>query len=287
MNFFFPMLGSCFALTCLVSAQVSVELTLEQDQYLAGESVPVGVRITNFSGQTLHFGKDRDWLHFTIEGRDNYIVPSSGEVPVQGEFVVESSGVATRRVDVAPYFALSKPGRYLVTAAVKLKEWEKELVSKPKPLDVIAGTKLWEQEIGVPDTAGHAPEVRKYALQQAIHLKQMKLYVRVTDQSESRIIRVFPIGPLISFSSPEHQIDQSSNLHVLYQTGAKSFNYSVITPDGQLLVRETYEYTDTRPGLRVDRQGRIFIRGGARRVSSDDLPMAAEPSANDAQTAKP
>ena len=115
----------------------------------------------------------------------------------------------------------------------------------------------------------------------------MKLYVRVTDQSESRIIRVFPVGPLISFSSPEHQIDQSSNLHVLYQTGAKSFNYSVVTPGGQLLVRETYEYTDTRPGLRVDRQGRIFITGGARRVSADDLPPLAGPSANDAQTPKP
>src|SRR6266404_3297091 len=259
MNLVFPMVGSCFAITCVVTAQVKVELTLDQDQYLAGESVPIGVRITNFSGQTLHLGKDNDWLQFTIEGRDNYIVPRSGEVPVHGEFAVESSSVATRRVDVAPYFALSKPGRYLVTATVKLKLWDKELVSKPKPLEVIAGTKLWEQEIGVPDTAGHAPEVRKYALQQAIHLKQMKLYVRVTDQSESRIIRVFPIGPLISFSSPEHQIDQSSNLHVLDQTGAKSFNYSVVTPGGQLLVRETYEYTDTRPGLRVDRQGRIFI----------------------------
>lgn len=287
MNLVFPMLGSCFAITCVVSAQVKVELTLEQDQYLAGESVPIGVRITDFSGQTLHLGKDNDWLQFTIEGRDNYLVPRSGEIPVQGEFAVESSSVATRRVDVAPYFALSKPGRYLVTATVKLKLWDKDLVSKSKPLDVIAGTKLWEQEVGVPGTAGRAPEVRKFALQQAIHLKQMKLYVRVTDQSESRIIRVFPIGPLMSFSSPEHQIDQSSNLHVLYQTGAKSFNYSVVTPGGQWLVRETYEYSDTRPGLRVDRQGRIFISGGSRRVSADDLPPLAGPSANDAQTPKP
>src|SRR5437870_11218626 len=113
---------SCFlAFASLASAQVTVELTLEQDQFLPGESLEVGVRITNFSGQTLHVGKENDWLHFTVEGRDNDIVPTIGEVPVQGEFDVESSAVAIRRVDVAPFFALTRPGRYLLTATVKLK----------------------------------------------------------------------------------------------------------------------------------------------------------------------
>src|SRR5216117_1538165 len=189
MRCFLPIVSCCFAFTPVVLAQVRVELTLDQDQFLAGESVQVGVRITNFSGQTLHLGRESDWLHFTMEGRDNEFVPASGDVPVQGEFAVESSSVGTRRVDLAPYFALTKPGRYSVTATVKLKQWDKELASKPKSFEVIAGTKLWEQEVGVPGTAGQSPEVRKYALQQAIHLKQMKLYVRVTDQAESRIIR--------------------------------------------------------------------------------------------------
>ncbi|PYM16775.1 MAG: hypothetical protein DME18_00635 [Verrucomicrobia bacterium] len=288
MKFLAPIAGCCFALARMVSAQVTVELALEQDQFLPGETLEVGVRITNFSGQTLHLGKDNDWLHFTIEGRDNYIVPTSGDVPVQGEFEVDSSSVATRRVDVAPYFTLTRPGRYLVTATVKLKQWDKELVCKPRPFHVIAGTKLWEQEFGVPNAAGQPPEVRKYALQQAIHLKQMKLYARVTDQSESRVFRIFPIGPMISFSKPECQIDKSNNLHVLNQTGAKSFNYSVINADGRLLVRQTYEYSDTRPVLRVDPQGRIFIGGGARRVASDDLPTPPDSSStNEAATPKP
>jgi len=141
--------------------------------------------------------------------------------------------------------------------------------------------------VSAPAASQHPPEVRKYALQQAIHLKQMKLYVRVTDQTGSRVFRVFPIGQLISFSSPEHQIDKSSNLHVLYQTGAKSFNYSVINPDASLLIRHTYEYTDTRPVLRVDKEGRIYVGGGNRRVSSDDLPVPLDTSNNDASAPKP
>src|SRR5437660_5025736 len=145
MKFWPSIIGCSLALAPLVSAQVSAEVTLDQDQYLPGESLEVGVRITNFSGQTLHIGKDNDWLRFTIEGRDGYIVPGSDDVPVQGEFDVESSTVVTRRVDVAAYFALTRPGRYLVTATVKLKQWDKELLSKPKAFDILAGTELWGQ----------------------------------------------------------------------------------------------------------------------------------------------
>lgn len=287
MKLFVPTLGCCVVFTSAGLAQVSVELNLDQEQFLAGESVEVGVRITNFSGQTLHLGADNDWLHFSVEGRDNYVVPMTGEVPVLGAFDVESSSVATRRIDLAPCFALFKPGHYLVTVTMKLKDWDKEVMSKPKPLDIIAGTKLWEQEFGIPGPSGNPPEVRKYALQQATHLKQLKLYVRVSDATESRVFGVFPIGPLISFSNPEHQIDKSSNLHVLYQTGARSFNYSVVNADGRLLVRQTYDYSDTRPGLRVDREGRIFISGGVRRVAPDDLPLPAAASTHESRTPKP
>ena len=289
MKFLFPLLGGFIAFGPWVSAQVSVDLALDQDQFLPGESLMVGVRITNFSGQTLHLGKDNDWLQITLEGRDNYVVPTTTDLPVQGEFNVESSKIVTRRVDVAPCFALSRPGRYKVSATVKLKDWDKELISKPKSFDVIAGTTLWEQDVGVsvPAASNRPPEVRKYALQQAIHLNRMKLYVRVTDQAGSRVFRVFPIGPLISFSSPEHQIDKSSNLHVLYQTGAKSFNYSVINPDGKLLIRQTHEYTDTRPTLRIDREGRIYVGGGYHRITSDDIPLPLDASNNDAISPKP
>src|SRR5439155_15643814 len=127
MRFLLPLVACCgVALAPMASAQVSVELTLDQEQFLPGESIEVGVRIANFSGQALHVGKDNDWLHFTIEGRDNDVVPPTGDVPVQGEFEVESAAVATHRVDVAPCFALTQPGRYLVTATVKLKQWDKE-----------------------------------------------------------------------------------------------------------------------------------------------------------------
>src|SRR5947199_371866 len=87
--------------------------------------------------------------------------------------------------------------------------WRRE--SKPKNFEISKGARIWEQEFGVP-TEGAAPEPRKYALQQANYLKRMMLYARITDLNENKVYKVFPIGPLLSFSKPEAQIDRASNL---------------------------------------------------------------------------
>jgi hypothetical protein len=277
-----PALGLLLSFLLPVSAQVTVEVTFEQDQFLAGEALPAAVKIHNRSGQTLHMGRDPDWLTFTVESRDGYVVTKTGEAPVTGEFTLETSRVATRRVDLAPYFALGRPGRYTVTATVRIKEWDGQVSSPPKPFDIVAGARLWSQEFGVPRPAGTSnqpPDLRRYTLQQANYVrKQLWLYLRVTDESEARVIKVLPIGPLIGFSRPEPQVDQLSRLHVLYQDGPRSFNYTVISPDGEIVLRQTYEYLGSRPRLQADQNGNIGVAGGVRRVTINDVPA---PKKND------
>src|SRR5476651_785055 len=86
------------------SAQVDVQIVLDQEQFLPSESVPVAVRITNRSGQPLHLGAEADWLTFNVESADGFIVMKNSEVPVLGEFDLSSSEAATKRVDLKPYF---------------------------------------------------------------------------------------------------------------------------------------------------------------------------------------
>lgn len=258
--------------------QVRVELTLEHEQYLAKEALVAGVRIGNFSGQTLQFGKDPDWLRFSVEAADGFIVPKQGTPPVLGEFEVESSQTVTRRVDLAPYFDLVKPGRYSVSAWVKVPEWDQELGTAPRWFDVIGGSKLWEQEFGLPPaSAGAPPQVRKYALVQVNRLKRIDLYVRVSDAAESRVFRVFPLGAFLSFSRPEARVDGAGRLHVLHRVGARSFSYCVVEPDGALSVRQTHDYANTRPTLVADAEGKIHVAGGIRRRSPNDLPAPVTP----------
>ena len=258
-------------------AQVKVQLSLNQEQYLPGERLSVTVRITNLSGQPIKLGQDQDWLKFAIEATSGFIVTKVGDPPVVGEFTLESSQVATKRVDLAPCYDLTTTGRYRLTATVNIPQWSQTLNSPTVSFDIINGSVLWQQKFGVPHSSVGAdgpPEVRTYMLQQANYLKQVQLYVRVSDASGTSTIRVFPIGPMVSFSKPETQLDAESNLHILNQTGARAFIYCVVNPDGYLQVRQTYEYTTTRPVLALNALGKIGVHGGVRRVTAQDLPPA-------------
>src|SRR5438045_2357119 len=259
---FWVLLSFAFCVSLIeVRAQLSVELILDQQQFLKDESMPIKVKITNRSGQTLHFGKEADWLTFSVDSRDGSLVPKLREVPVPGEFDLESATVATRQVDVMPCFDFSQPGRYNVAATVKVHDWDKEISSKPAVVEVKRGSKIWGQEFGVPTQQG-APEVRKYILQQATFLKDQTLYVRVTDADENRTFRVFPAGRLLSFSHPEAQVDRDSKLHLLFQNGPHSFLYNVVKPDGDLLVRQTYDFVCGQSvRLKQQEDGFIFVSG--------------------------
>ena len=187
---------------------------------------------------------------------------------------------------------METPGRYTITATVKLKQWATETSSAPKAFDIVEGAKLWQQEFGLPMTPGsaNAPEVRKYLLQQVNYLKgKLRLYVRITDGYGIKTFKVIPIGKALSFSRPEAQVDESSNLHVLYQNGPTSFGYTKYSPEGDTLLRQTFDYVDSRPRLQMGREREIGVRGGLRRVSASDIPppKVAEPPSEKPATPAP
>src|SRR5204862_7266383 len=125
-----------------------------------------------------------------------------------------------------------------------------------------------------------APEVRKYSLQQVNYLKDhLRLYLRVSDESGARIFKTVPVGQILSFSRPEPQIDKSSNLHLIYQSWAHVFTYSVFSPAGELLKRETYDYVNTRPRLQTDADGVISVIGGVKREKPAENAESAIPPA--------
>lgn len=281
------LLGVLFAAIASSSAQVTVEVTLMQDQFLPGESLPVEVRITNRSGQTLHLGSDPGWLTFSVQSSQGHPVVEQGQVPVLGAFTLSSSMRAIKRVNVAPYFNLLKPGHYSIVANVAIPHWSEQISSKPKSFDIVEAARLWEQEVGVPNPPGitnQAPQVRIYTLQQANYLRRnLMLYLRVTDNS-GKIYKEIPIGPMLSFGQPEPQVDRLSNLHVLYQNGPHSFSYTVYDPNGHLIRRQTYTYT-TRPRLVADGDGDVSVVGGTRRVMADDVPPPKVADSNGKTTA--
>ena len=244
------------------------------------------------SGQELRLGVPDDWLTFSVESLEGAVIAQNSNVPVAGEFQLPTSKVGTKHVDLAPAFSMTQPGRYQVTAVVKIKDWDREIKSLPFHFNIILGSKLWEQEFGLPNPAGARngpPEVRKYILQQANYLKgQLRLYLRVTDVTGSKTYKVVNVGPLRSFSQPEHQLDHDSFLHLLYAlgpqpSGSPGYLYTCFNPDGEMVTRQVYEYVDIRPRLVTDDSGKIKVTGRLANQISSSVPPAAS-SAPEAAT---
>jgi hypothetical protein len=147
---------------------------------------------------------------------------------------------------------------------------------------VIEGAKLWSQTFGLPVPAGvtnQPPEVRQYTLEEANYLRsQLRMYVKVTDEAEAHIFKVRAIGPMVSFSQPEAQLDRLSHLHVLFQSGARIFTYAEINPDGDVVRQEIYDYFNTHPRLHTDDSGNITVFGGERRVKPSHMPLVKPPN---------
>ncbi len=273
------------ALACLFNAPaqvVTVKLMTQQEQFLPGESLPVTVHITNSSGQSLHLGEDAKWLKFSVESTDNkFVVAVNGDPPVAGAFDLGTAEVAKKTVDLAPYFVMTRPGRYRVAASVHIPEWNTDVASPPLEFDVIDGARIWSQDFGLPVPAGvtnQAPVVRKYILEEANYLRnQLRMYVLVSDQSGERIYKVSAVGPMVSFSQPEAQLDRASRLHLIYQSGGQSFIYSVVNPDGSITQQEVYDYAGSRPHLDTNAAGDIVVKGGVRRMKPGEMPLVKSP----------
>ena len=272
-----------FASLTRLSAQVTVEILTDQDEFLPGEAIPVIAKVTNRSGQTLTFGKDENWLKFAIQAHEGYVTMRQTDVPIEGEFTLQTSEFAKVRVNLTPLFQLDKAGHYKVTATVAIPQWKQQFTSGAKDVNVITGARIWQQEFGMPKAAGNtnpAPDLRIYALQEANYLRNhLTLYAQVTD-SAGKFNSVVAIGPMISFGQPDAKVDKFSHLHVLYQDGPRSFNYTVINPNCEVIARQTYDYT-TRPRMVADDEGTIKVAGGARRVTHDDIPAPASPAEKD------
>ena len=274
------------ALAAPLRSQVEVMVESEQRHYLVGEALRVGVKIVNRSGQTLTFGRSSDWLSIVVDSRQDLPVPKVREVDATGVFQVPSSKAVTRWLDLSSSYRIPRPGRYYIQATVRIKQWGVKLSSPPKNINVIEGAALWQKTFGVPrakpagDSAQERPSARKYILKQMTLIDRIRLYLQITTPSEEGVYAAIPVCQMVSFSKPEAALGTENRLHVLCQDGARTFNYSVFMPSGELVLRQTHRYTRTRPVLRQNQEGEVVVIGGERVPAKDDYPPSASSGEN-------
>lgn len=286
-QFILVLIALVFAQTAF--AQVSLDIVLGQKRFIRDESLPVTVRITNRSGRPLKIGNGSDWLTFNLETLEGKVIAPVRDIQPGGQFQLESAESVSKAIDLSEGYELSTPGTYRLSAIAKFSELDLTVSSPSLNFDIVRGTQLWEQVCGIPGPGGTTRFIR-YSLLNANHLKEFRLYVRIADEDEGGVARVFPIGSGVSFNVPERLVDRSSDLHVLFQSGPRSFDYLRVIPTAGIADRRLYEIRgNSRPRLKLNDDSSVIVVGGVLTSSTNrvSIPSASVAATNAPVSKKP
>jgi len=76
------------------------------------------------------------------------------------------------------------------------------------------------------------------------------------------VFTTYSLGRIISNLEPQAEIDRANQLHVLHCASPRSWAYSHVGLNGELLAHSTFLETKTRPRLRHTPDGSIAVNGG-------------------------
>ncbi|MGI8820171.1 MAG: hypothetical protein ACR2ID_04790 [Chthoniobacterales bacterium] len=263
-------LALAFVLLDTARAQIQVELKFPRVQYVAYEPVVATVRITNLAGRDidLHDDGGERWFGFEVTANEGRLVAPTrvlSEEPLR----IASGQTVTHKINLTPSYPIQDFGPYHIRANIYFADLNRFFYSPTKVVQVGDARTIWQRSVGVPDGQPDAGAVRTYSLLSNRFPDHTKLYIRVEDRSTGTVYSTSPLGRSISYGDPETELDPANQLHVLHCVAPRTWSYSKIGLNGQVLARSTFMETKSRPHLRRAAGGAIAVRGGM-----VDLPVA-------------
>ena len=250
------------------SAQIDVGIEMKRNIFIRGEPVEATVTVRNLAGKDvmLSDAEGNRWFGFEIiKGGDTPIGPFSGEYKNAPQ-VLLSGATMRRTVDLLRLYPINEFGTYTVRAAIYFQEAGKYITSGALKVDISEGRKLWSQTVGVPAAKDGAGDYHTMSLLTFPHPKEMILYARIEDEKTRTIFSTYPLGRMVSGTTPGHEFDRENTLYVLHMSSPAIYSLSKIGVNGEWLGQTLYESSKGRPYLRATADGSMNIGGATRWV---------------------
>jgi hypothetical protein len=247
-----------------VHAQIQVELKFKRLQYVAHEPVMATVRITNLAGRDvdLHDEKGQHWFGFEVNAGEGRLLAPFRQTAPEPALHVEAGQTVTRKINLTPVFPVHDFGAYHVRANVYFADLNKFFYSQTKVFQVADARPIWQKTAGVPDGMPGAGEMRTYSLLSNRFPDHTSLYVRVENKNSGLVYTTYSLGRVIAYDEPQAELDRANQLHVLHCAAPRTWAYSHIGLNGELLAHSTFMETKTRPRLRHVANGAVAVNGG-------------------------
>jgi hypothetical protein len=276
-------LAAIVFLAATARGQIQVELRFPRLQYIAHEPILALVKIANFSGRDIDLRDDdgHRWFGFEINsGEGRLLAPLSQSAP-EPALHIEAGKTVTRKINLTPLFPVHDFGSYHVRANIFFPDLNKFFYSATKVFQVTEARSIWQKTVGIPEGTAGAGEVRTFSLLSNRFPDHTSLYVRVENKDRGVVYTTYSLGRAISNDEPQAEIDRANQLHVLHCAAPRSWTYSHIGLNGELLARSTFLETKSRPRLRHTADGVIAVRGGVLYVPVAESKRSPAPKSPD------
>ena len=264
-------LAALFFLAATAHAQIQVELKFQRLQYIAHEPILATVKIANNSGRDIDLQDDsgQHWFGFEINAGEGRLLGPLKPAAPEPALHVEAGKTVTRKINLTPLFPVHDFGAYHVRANVYFPDLNKFFYSATKVFQVTDARAIWQKTVGIPDGMPGAGDVRTYSLLSNRFPDHTAIYVRVENKNSGVVYTTYSLGRIIANEEPQAELDRANQLHVLHCAAPRTWAYSHIGLNGELLAHSTFLETKSRPRLRHTADGAIAVNGGIQ-----DVPIA-------------
>jgi hypothetical protein len=276
-------LAAILFLAATAQAQIQVDLKFKRLQYIAYEPILATVTIANNSGRDidLHDDSGQHWFGFEINAGEGRLLAPLRQDGAEPALHVEAGKTVTRKFNLTAIYPVHDFGAYHVRANVFFPDLNKFFYSTTKVFQVSDARPIWQKTVGVPEGMPGSGEARTYSLLSNRFVDHTALYVRVENRNNGVVYTTYSLGHIIASEEPRAQVDRANQLHVLHCAAPRSWAYSHVGLNGELLAHSTFLETKTRPHLRHTPDGSIAVNGGMLDVPIADSKRTPAPKLSD------
>jgi hypothetical protein len=245
------------------NAQLQVEVAVSRSLYIAYEPLIAKVTIHNFSGNSLYLS-DSDqtpWFGFQIETLDGRPVPPRSSKYSNPPIMLRAGEKISRAINLTPIYPIAEFGGYRLRANIHDASRDQFYTSPPITIEITEGKSLFKKTVGVPAGQPGGGGVREISLLSHRLPSSTQLYLRIEDPKSGLIYCTHRLGRIVSYGTPQIELDASNRIHILQNVAPKAFLYSHVGLNGEVLERKTYNQTGKRPGLIKSTNGDLNVIG--------------------------
>ena len=271
------------------SAQLQVDIKLKRTLYVSYEPILITVSMTNLSGNPLPLSdaNDNHWFGFQIETLDGRPIAPRSLNYTNESLVLEAGQKLSRTVNLTPLFPIGEFGGYRIRAAIYAATLKRFFNSPALNIEITDGRPVFQKIVGVPDGMPGAGETREITAMTHRLPNSTQLYLRIENKKGGTVFCTHRLGRLVSYGTPEIILDQKNQVHILQNAAPKSFLYSHIGLNGEVLQRKTYSQIVKRPILHEGPNGKIQVIGAQEIDPAAAAAKPAVPSLSDRPVALP